>query len=549
MRRQSGTSDLRVLLYMDEVAGYLPPTANPPTKAPLLLLLKQARAFGVGVVLSTQNPVDLDYKALSNAGTWMIGRLQTEQDKARLVDGLTSAAGTVDTSVASDTISGLAKREFLMKRASRDTVEVFTTRWAMSYLRGPLTRDQVATLNARSGAADATGPAVPRHPSRWTPHLLAAWRTGPRAPPVDPQPAAAASDPWPTTRPRSPPASPPASPCTTSTRPPPGQPVSAPCRAIGSPPGSIARVDLRFDEAKADLIHDQVYEAVLFPITAAPSAADFVAVDYDDRDLLSDAPPGAVYRLAPSGLDTKDVVDRAADDLSDHLYRTMSVTVPANTDTQALRPGRRGRSSSPPGAGGQPTQAGGPADRRADAPSTRGRSRPSSDGSTPPSARSPGRRAERTSTMATDLIGGLFGRSSIGASARRMGSAQSQLEAARDRGRRPRSGAGRPPGRARGRDCRDPRGLGRSRPRTSAPWRCRWTSPTSMSAISAWCGSPSGPDRLPAGPAPGSTPRLTIASLRWRTPPYGRLPCRRRNGARRAGVGSERTTWNATQRP
>ncbi|MGB8020871.1 MAG: helicase HerA-like domain-containing protein, partial [Candidatus Nanopelagicales bacterium] len=146
MRRQSGTSDLRVLLYMDEVAGYLPPVGNPPTKAPIMLLLKQARAFGVGVLLSTQNPVDLDYKALSNAGTWMVGRLQTEQDKARLVAGLTSAAGSVDPSAVGDTISGLGKREFVLKRASRDAIEVFTTRWAMSYLRGPLTREQVAGL-------------------------------------------------------------------------------------------------------------------------------------------------------------------------------------------------------------------------------------------------------------------------------------------------------------------------------------------------------------------------------------------------------------------
>jgi len=110
MRRQSGTSDLRALLYMDEVAGYLPPTANPPTKKPIMLLLKQARAFGLGVVLSTQNPVDVDYKALSNAGTWMIGRLQTEQDKARLLDGLSAAAGGVDPTSMSDTIAGLDKR-------------------------------------------------------------------------------------------------------------------------------------------------------------------------------------------------------------------------------------------------------------------------------------------------------------------------------------------------------------------------------------------------------------------------------------------------------
>ena len=106
MRRQSGTTDLRVLLYMDEVAGYLPPTANPPTKKPIMLLMKQARAFGVGVVLATQNPVDVDYKALSNAGTWMIGRLQTERDKARLLDGMSAAAGGVDVGAVGDTIAG-----------------------------------------------------------------------------------------------------------------------------------------------------------------------------------------------------------------------------------------------------------------------------------------------------------------------------------------------------------------------------------------------------------------------------------------------------------
>ena len=161
MRRQSGTSDLRVLLYMDEVAGYLPPNGNPPTKPPIMLLLKQARAFGVGVVLSTQNPDDVDYKALSNAGTWMIGRLQTEQDKARLVVGLTSAAGTVDPRAVGDTISALGKREFVLKRASKDSVTTFTTRWAMSYLRGPLTREQVSGLrDAGAPPASSDSPAA-----------------------------------------------------------------------------------------------------------------------------------------------------------------------------------------------------------------------------------------------------------------------------------------------------------------------------------------------------------------------------------------------------
>ena len=147
MRRQSGTTDLRALLYMDEVAGYLPPTANPPTKKPIMLLMKQARAFGVGVVLATQNPVDVDYKALSNAGTWMIGRLQTDRDKQRLLDGMSAAPASVDIGAVDATISGLAKREFVLRRAGKDQPEVFTTRWAMSYLRGPMTRDQIAAAD------------------------------------------------------------------------------------------------------------------------------------------------------------------------------------------------------------------------------------------------------------------------------------------------------------------------------------------------------------------------------------------------------------------
>ena len=122
-----------------------------------MLLMKQARAFGVGVVLSTQNPVDVDYKAISNAGTWMVGRLQTERDKQRLLDGMSAAAGTVDVGAVGDTISGLAKREFVLRRAGKDQPEVFTTRWAMSYLRGPMTRDQIAQL--MRDAAPAAAPA------------------------------------------------------------------------------------------------------------------------------------------------------------------------------------------------------------------------------------------------------------------------------------------------------------------------------------------------------------------------------------------------------
>ncbi|HRJ72278.1 MAG TPA: hypothetical protein PLS03_08630, partial [Terrimicrobiaceae bacterium] len=155
-RAQSGTTSLRAVLYMDEIFGYLPPTANPASKLPLLTLLKQARAYGVGVVLATQNPVDLDYKALSNAGTWFIGRLQTERDQARVLDGLqgTSAGGNFDRAAMASVLSGLGNRVFLMNNVHDDGPVVFETRWVMSYLRGPLTRDQIRTLMDPRKAAE-----------------------------------------------------------------------------------------------------------------------------------------------------------------------------------------------------------------------------------------------------------------------------------------------------------------------------------------------------------------------------------------------------------
>ncbi len=150
MRGQSGTTSLRAIVYMDEIFGFLPPTQNPASKLPMLTLLKQARAFGVGMVLATQNPVDLDYKALSNAGTWFIGRLQTERDKARLLDGLDSAAASsgsqFNRSQIESLLSRLGNRVFLMNNTHEDKPEIFQTRWALSYLRGPLTRDQIKSL-------------------------------------------------------------------------------------------------------------------------------------------------------------------------------------------------------------------------------------------------------------------------------------------------------------------------------------------------------------------------------------------------------------------
>jgi DNA helicase HerA-like ATPase len=166
MRTQPGTSSLRALLYMDEVFGYFPPSAKPPSKTPMLTLLKQARAYGLGVVLATQNPVDLDYKGLSNAGTWFLGRLQTERDKARVLDGLEGASvvsgAGFDRGDVERLLSGLKSRVFLMHNVHDDHPELFHTRWALSYLRGPLTRAQIQTLTReRTTAPPAPAPAAP----------------------------------------------------------------------------------------------------------------------------------------------------------------------------------------------------------------------------------------------------------------------------------------------------------------------------------------------------------------------------------------------------
>jgi len=172
MRTQSGTGSLRALLYMDEIFGYFPPSAAPPSKLPMLTLLKQARAFGVGVLLATQNPVDLDYKGLANAGTWFIGRLQTERDKLRVLDGLQgamdAASHAFDRQEMDRLLSGLGSRVFLLNDVHEDAPELFQTRWTLSYLRGPLDKEQIKLLaggQGRSGTAAAASVETPSKPA------------------------------------------------------------------------------------------------------------------------------------------------------------------------------------------------------------------------------------------------------------------------------------------------------------------------------------------------------------------------------------------------
>mgnify|MGYP000844632566 CR=1 FL=1 len=161
MRKQTGTTSLRAILYFDEILGFLPPVANPPSKTLIIRLLKQARAFGLGLVLTTQNPIDVDYKALSNAGTWMIGRLQTDQDKQRLLDGLESISGDLSRTELDKSISSLGKRIFLLQNVHEKKPQIFSTRWAMNYLAGPLALRQIPALNALAGVSHAEVPSAP----------------------------------------------------------------------------------------------------------------------------------------------------------------------------------------------------------------------------------------------------------------------------------------------------------------------------------------------------------------------------------------------------
>lgn len=167
MRAQSGTTSLRALFYMDEIFGYFPPVANPPSKLPLLTLLKQGRAFGLGALLATQNPVDLDYKGLANIGTWFLGRLQTDRDKQRVLDGLEGAAATqgsgFDRAVMEQTLAALGNRVFLLHNVHEEGASLFESRWAMSYLRGPMTRNQIKAItdSRRASATSARASALP----------------------------------------------------------------------------------------------------------------------------------------------------------------------------------------------------------------------------------------------------------------------------------------------------------------------------------------------------------------------------------------------------
>jgi hypothetical protein len=344
-RAQPGTSDLRALIYMDEVFGYVPPTAEPPSKKPILTILKQARAHGVGLVLSTQNPVDLDYKAMSNASTWMVGRLQTENDKKRILEGIDSATGGVDVATVDKQISDLEKRQFVMASAKASEPELFATRFAMSYLAGPLTRERVSSLMAAKRETMEPAPAAAAAGKAETPAAAAT-----EAATAEPATEVAAA------MPTAPPAiaaelgsdAVPIPPAVADgvqsvfldTAAPWAAEVGVDPAATHYRPAAAAMVNLLYDDTKAAVNHQEVFEAVVFPLGPVLNPESIREVDHDARDFKTETPASATYALPDVKLDTKTYWANLGKDLSNHLVGARKVTVFKNEALKLFsRPG------------------------------------------------------------------------------------------------------------------------------------------------------------------------------------------------------------------
>jgi DNA helicase HerA-like ATPase len=289
MHEQPGTSELRALVYLDEIFGFAPPTAAPPSKKPILTLMKQARAFGIGMVIATQNPVDLDYKAMANAGSWFVGRLQTENDKARVLEGLRSAAGGADVAKLDRAIGALEQRQFLLQSAHRPEPQLFATRWAMSFLRGPLTKEQIETLTPAAPRAAQTAEGVAVTPAQPAAPALAEDESA-----VPPTVASGATVRY----------LDPAAPWAAS--------IGATADGKRLQAFLAARVSLRYDDTKAGLDATQEWEALYGPLDEGLDLDDEAAVDYDERDFRPEPPADARYVLSTAPLDQESFFRDAA---------------------------------------------------------------------------------------------------------------------------------------------------------------------------------------------------------------------------------------------
>ena len=331
MRMQSGTTSLRALVYMDEIFGYFPPVANPPSKLPLLTLLKQGRAFGLGAVLATQNPVDLDYKGLANIGTWFLGRLQTDRDKQRVLDGLEGAAASqgsgYDRSVMEQTLAGLGNRVFLLHNVNEEGASIFESRWAMSYLRGPMTRDQIkAVMDTRRAPVVATSRPSSAPESARVSAAPAGANVGGAAltPESEGQPAPPVATPrgLESTRPILPP-----------TIPQYFVPIRARAGLIVYQPMLIGTASVRFVDAKAKVDVTQIV------VLLTPIKDDAVPVDWaeaqdlalDPNDLESDPVAGAQFATMPPAASLAKNYANWQKDFVNEIYGTRKVTLLKST--------------------------------------------------------------------------------------------------------------------------------------------------------------------------------------------------------------------------
>jgi hypothetical protein len=336
MRTQAGTRSLRSLLYFDEIFGYLPPTQNPPSKEPMLRMLKQARAFGVGLVLVTQNPVDLDYKALSNAGTWFVGKLQTDQDKQRLLDGLQGASPDMDRRSYDKLISSLGKRVFLLHNVHEKVPQLFQTRWAMNFLAGPLTRTQIPAVNQLAGAQLKLSPG--ESPARHTP--------APVTPGTSARPGGeVAKEPLKELTGSETQPSVPASVAVyflpnnlsfTEAFAAAGLPVPEQARAMGLiyRPALFAQARVRYLNRKYNLDHQQDYAA----LTMEPDRRgmirweDILSGSVDPDALVEDPDPRARYLSIEAPLSETKTMSAMKKDFADWVYHNSTVIVRANED-------------------------------------------------------------------------------------------------------------------------------------------------------------------------------------------------------------------------
>ena len=298
MRSKPGTSELSALIYMDEAFGYAPPSAEPPSKKPILTILKQARAFGVGLVLVTQNPVDLDYKAMSNAGTWIVGRLQTENDKRRVLDGISGGMPDLDAR-----ISSLEKRQFILHLAKKNKQTVFSRRHSMCYRFGPFTRAQVAALMEPYKTKATETPEAPKPAA--SVDVSATNAPASIAPPVADGIEVVFLDP--------------AAPWAADL----GADSTGTCMA----PAAAVTVQLLYDETRAGVSHNETYEAVIFPLDGIIDVEDVLSVDHDERDFRAEPPAGGSYELGNTKLQNKTFWTGLRADIKNHLATHRNIEI------------------------------------------------------------------------------------------------------------------------------------------------------------------------------------------------------------------------------